>query len=661
MVRRRSSKSKDIRRGPRPLDKKDARIKRWNTSADIPMDEEDLFHASKDRILLEGEGVGADEDEGEEDVFALKGIQSSDSDEDAEDIYEKEGQDDEENQPRPEVRTSRKGKGKARPPPESEDEEEEEEEEEEESWGHKKSAYYSSNAAELDSEDEEANELEEQEARRLQVKARDAMADDDFGLADIAREDAEEAEDPLLEPASVVTTRPIPLDKNGALRHIEKTNPETLALAYDWDDIAAKVVRAQEKIKELSSTEPNSQVLGMAHLHNQALLTYATTLAFYLYLRASEHYSHHPDLLRSHPIFSRLLQLKQALVSLEGLDSHLSESDSGIGDSEDENDSLEDEELEDASILFKQYSNGSQLAFFDLAELLQETEEAEASANAMNKSKTVAPPLPTKEPPKKKRKTSTPNKPAPVFDLEEPTYVPPKPRAPARTSVYAGEDVFGDAVVLGAADAADKKARGHTLRFHTSKIESASARRKGARTALGGDDDVPYRERRKEKEARAQREARAGGRGQGGDDLDNAQPESLARVAHEADMNGGDEESAEEDADGYYSLVQKRKREQKESRKTAYEAAKAESRVELDDDSAEGPRSLTRAILKNRGLTPRRSKSVRNPRVKKRQKFAKAKKVLASQKPVFKPGAGDSTWYGGERSGISTAVKSVRF
>jgi U3 small nucleolar RNA-associated protein 3 len=51
---------------------------------------------------------------------------------------------------------------------------------------------------------------------------------------------------------------------------------------------------------------------------------------------------------------------------------------------------------------------------------------------------------------------------------------------------------------------------------------------------------------------------------------------------------------------------------------------------------------------------------VRNPRVKKRQKFAKAKKVIASQKPVFKPGAGDSTWYGGERSGISTVVKSVQ-
>jgi len=39
--------------------------------------------------------------------------------------------------------------------------------------------------------------------------------------------------------------------------------------------------------------------------------------------------------------------------------------------------------------------------------------------------------------------------------------------------------------MLGTADAADKKARKPTLCFHTSKIESASARRQDARLALG--------------------------------------------------------------------------------------------------------------------------------------------------------------------------------
>jgi hypothetical protein len=41
MVRRRISKSKDSKPGPRPFDKRDGTIKRWNTLTDIPMDEED--------------------------------------------------------------------------------------------------------------------------------------------------------------------------------------------------------------------------------------------------------------------------------------------------------------------------------------------------------------------------------------------------------------------------------------------------------------------------------------------------------------------------------------------------------------------------------------------------------------------------------------------
>jgi U3 small nucleolar RNA-associated protein 3 len=401
-----------------------------------------------------------------------------------------------------------------------------------------------------------------------------------------------------------------------------------------------------------------------------------------LYLRASEYYSQRPELLRSHPIFARLLQLKQALTTLEELDFHLSESDSGIGDTEEEDTSLSEEEM-DGSTLSKRYRKGSQLAFDDLAELLREAEVAAASVKAKRLSKRATLPQRHKEPPKKKRKTSTAIKSAMVFDLEEPAFIPSKPRSSTLTPISGEDDAFGDAIVLGNADAADKKARRHTLRFHTSKIESASARRQGARLSHGGDDDVPYRARRKEKEARVQREAQAGKRGQGGDDLDDTEPVSPARATAKADVDG-DDDSAEEGVDGYYSLVQRQKREQKESKKLAYEAAKATIgyviqhcpvicliiatltrtriyREEIDEDSAEGPRSLTRAILKNRGLTPRRSKSVRNPRVKKRQKFAKAKKVIASQKPVFKPGTGDSTWYGGERSGISTVVKSVRF
>lgn len=82
--------------------------------------------------------------------------------------------------------------------------------------------------------------------------------------------------------------------------------------------------------------------------------------------------------------------------------------------------------------------------------------------------------------------------------------------------------------------------------------------------------------------------------------------------------------------------------------------------VALDDGEAAGPRGLTRAILANKGLTPHRPKSVRNPRVKKRLKFEKAKKKVSSQKAVYKGGLSESGGrYDGERSGISKVVKSV--
>lgn len=52
---------------------------------------------------------------------------------------------------------------------------------------------------------------------------------------------------------------------------------------------------------------------------------------------------------------------------------------------------------------------------------------------------------------------------------------------------------------------------------------------------------------------------------------------------------------------------------------------------------------------------------MRNPRVKKRQKFEKAKKKLASQKATFKGGLAESKGrYDGEKTGISKVVKSVR-
>jgi U3 small nucleolar RNA-associated protein 3 len=68
--------------------------------------------------------------------------------------------------------------------PDGDTSEDDRESEREESWGRKKSVYYSTNAAQIDSDDEEAQKLEEAEVLRLQAQARDALDEADFGLFD---------------------------------------------------------------------------------------------------------------------------------------------------------------------------------------------------------------------------------------------------------------------------------------------------------------------------------------------------------------------------------------------------------------------------------------------------------------------------------------------
>ncbi|KAH9841823.1 Sas10 C-terminal domain-containing protein [Rhodofomes roseus] len=660
MARKRgTNKAKGSRSKPRGINPKDSKIAKWNKPSDIPLDEEDHFHASRDKILLDGDEYD-DEDEGDEDeVFALKGLSGDSEDEDdasAEEDGMAEQDDAADSDSGPKKGRQAKGKkGKAARSP-SLSAAEDEEEEEEEGWGKKKSAYYSSNARQIESEDEEANELEEQEAKRLQTKTRDAMADDDFGLRDPV-EIAAEADDMVLDAAPPVL-QPLPTDKQSLLRHLEKNNPEALALARDWDDTAHKLVETQSRLSALEESTPDALGSGMSHLYYQALLTYATTVSFYLHLRTSEKYVQRPELLRSHPILQRLLTLKQAMATLEDLNF-------GFDDDEDDDENLsQDDDLKDAKALWLEEKLNS-LEPDELHALLREASlmsadgQGESSAKRRSKASTQK----SEEPPKKKRKTSKTSgesKPAtPVFDLVEPSITQKKSTASTSRSGPSSTDVYGEATSLQAADAADKQARKKSLRFHAARIENTSARRQNARSnAMGGDDDIPYRERKKAKEARLARET-AKGRGQGGDDLNDAEPEPRQRDKKRPREDDSDSDGGDGGADGYYELVQRKSKERKEKKKAEYEAVKAAERPDIDE-SADGPRALTRAILKNKGLTPHRGKAVRNPRVKKRQKYEKAKKKVSSQKAVYKGGISDTGRYDGEKSGISRVVKSVR-
>jgi U3 small nucleolar RNA-associated protein 3 len=53
----------------------------------------------------------------------------------------------------------------------------------------------------------------------------------------------------LLE-VSVGVTPPLPQDRRSLLRHLEKTNPEALALARDWDDTVTALMKTRRRIAQ---------------------------------------------------------------------------------------------------------------------------------------------------------------------------------------------------------------------------------------------------------------------------------------------------------------------------------------------------------------------------------------------------------------------------
>merc|ERR1712154_20515 len=81
--------------------------------------------------------------------------------------------------------------------------------------------------------------------------------------------------------------------------------------------------------------------------------------------------------------------------------------------------------------------------------------------------------------------------------------------------------------------------------------------------------------------------------------------------------------------------------------------------LEDDDIEVDEKRGITYKIAKNKGLTPKRSKLQRNPRVKNRVKYQKAMK---RRKGAVREVRDQNTKYGGEASGINMRVKKgVKF
>ena len=180
----------------------------------------------------------------------------------------------------------------------------------------------------------------------------------------------------------------------------------------------------------------------------------------------------------------------------------------------------------------------------------------------------------------------------------------------------------------------------------------------------------PYKEKKRKNPFSAKSHIK-GIKAQQSDDEELNENETLNFEMDENDFEFDQQEVDEKDDSDleYYNNVVQKKAKVKETREAEHQALQKEEResvinpyIEDRLDGENDPKRLaTWKILNNRGLTPRRKKENRNPRVKRKLKYESAMKKLSSVRRVAvdKSKLGK---YGGEKTGIKVNLsRSVRF
>ncbi|EMD61691.1 hypothetical protein COCSADRAFT_96031 [Bipolaris sorokiniana ND90Pr] len=624
----------------------DSRV-RINTFEDVA-DSEDEFHMNRDKVLLdEGPAAKKMRRYQEEDKFLqlsdeeILDAGSDDNDEDDFDDDVSDGSDDE-------------NSGKRKPA------DEEDEDEELGAWGASKKDYYDADAIETEQDalDEEA------EARRIQKKQLQSMTEADFGFDqdEWLGEDAEEnAED-----AAVVTEVLPQLQITDAMSQEEKMkimrtrypefehiSKEYLRLQPLHEELAAAASAAERVLKAQAAKNNRLVPTPMVITKYRACAAYLAAMAMYFAVLgstatddATPAIALDPVELHEHPVMESLLRCQKMWTQVESLPIA-----DPMVETEDGDDASEDEasfaESDNADLAVKKPTKQKKTKAQRATEIAQ-AEAAARRATKLAKAEqdlasldTLADKAALKKAARKKKISQ-----------------------PKLNLLNADDSDFGEETALTAHEAAEKAKKKRSLRFYTSQIAQKANKRDAAGKDYSGDADVPHRERLKDRQARLQAEAEKRGQhkdaGPGvalGDDDD----------ASSADEAPGTRRDDYEDEDGYYDMVAARSNDKKQAkleRAEAYALAKQQGAqvIEAEIIGDDGRRQISYQIQKNKGLTPHRKKSVRNPRVKKKEKYKEKQKKLKSMKQVFDKSAAakGSASYGGELTGIKSGLVRSR-
>lgn len=536
-----------------------------------------------------------------------------------------------------------------------------EEDVDKEGWGTSRKAFYGGDLLETEQDAIE----EEEEAKRLQKKQLEKMTAADFfdenEWLDSGRADQENDSDedgPIQEvlPQIEITDDMPEKEKN---RILTARYPEFLALSKDFLELQADYEqtlldsRAAIKLRETQQAKNTSEEPPMpgAVIRWTALSTYLSALTLYFAIFTSgpldsdgKHTAKAPTELRAHSIMDTLVKARTNWFKVKDLKLPDPTEEVALEAQREEIVPVSIEDNEDVGP--KPRQNGQpKKKRKSKAQIEAEKALAEAEARRIERQRKTA---------------ATFDKLARQAAREAKAGISETASPHTKAPVQDDNSDFGEDPVTFDDRSSNRKKK--SLQFYTSQIAQKSNRRRAAHDT-GGDTDIPYRERFKDRQARLNTAAEARGRKRDQDQDtslgDSSGGEDDARAASELRAAGN------KDADDYYATIASQtaaKKADRAARKEAQREATLRGAAvrPVEEVGPDGKRAISYAIEKNKGLTPKRRKEVRNPRVKKRKKYEDKMKKLGTIKQVYKGGPGRGG-YQGEQTGISAGVvRSVK-
>jgi len=645
----------------------ESRNKNKADDGDDPMyDEVDRFHNDQDQDFIRlGEKENNNSDDEDEDLAGNThsvldlgaGGTSSEEDDDDDDDDDSSSEDDE--QKRYSDKKANNYSSSEEDSDSSDDDDDDDKiQEDPRNWGKKKSLYYHGDTADLEIGQEEDDAfLEEEAAQEIQKSRFEEMDEDDFVLSGDDEEgtssnkaDAKNESSNNTQHEELQTIRDTSkLSKKETRKLLDKQYPELLPMVSYFSDIVKDLKdRTQVATTVLMAGDGNAESVGATVKGQQYLLTkamiqksIALNSVMYLLLRyASVGDEDATSNIQAHPVMDQLKKFTTLLENLEeGVQKKTRDIDLQLDnlvkaaalmansgdDDDDDDDSPSDGDDESESAM--EVSN--EQVEKDIEDDDDDDEASETSNEEVDEGKIAAIAKNYERTLNEARFGLRPNEAKKTSNVS-------RKRRPHQL------DDFGDL------EEDETKSSGNMLASTMNTIEqrsqTASRKRRPAPVAEGL-DDVDEHDGELGQGLKMMEEELAKAGDDGGD-------------GYADDTGGGDmtDPDADDKGLGFYNKIAAKSKAKKSFKKSLYKVAPKYPRV---DGEVAGERSISRDILKNRGLVAHKAKINRNPRVKKREQYRKA---LIRRKGAVREvrDSEEGHAYGGEQTGIKSKISRSR-